>query len=165
MRVWRIENRESRLGMYSGVGASPLDEGASSRHPTPLGDSLLCKSIANSCKTCNVLLHLTKHKEYRYGFSSLEQLRSWVYKDEWLSFYHNRNFALVEYDADIAYQGNTQCVFIPTEQRLEYDIAEFFNLPLKGQQMNMPEKESIIQEVLQLFDTAIAVCESDMTPA
>ena len=79
--VWRLEDsggrgmygefRDSSYFYYASMGSGEDDPAPENVHPLPYEDPLLKFAPWNS--------------DYYFGFSSIEQMRRWIYKDEWLS--------------------------------------------------------------------------------
>lgn len=106
MRVLRVECNGA--GMYMGAtrqaGIHMDDDRA---HPLPCEDSGMPEGA---------IQWLRKHghggsKRARFGFSSVAQLRRWIYKDEWIARLGAVGCELVEYDAGTCYAGHTQAMF------------------------------------------------------
>lgn len=127
MKIWRIED-ESGVGMYSSYYslswglAYPHDY----RHPMPYEDSLLRENMRSSFLEED----LYDISNYIFGFTSLEQLRCWIYSDSWLKDLHYRGFILSIYEVEDekALVGHTQVIFIRSSDVVKYSIEEYFNL-------------------------------------
>lgn len=91
------------------------------RHPTPYEDDLFYRGWSN-CEN---------RESYLFGFTSIEQLRNWFYRDDWLIL-ASRNFKLCEFAADPEFTiiGYTQAAFDGRKGVCvgEYNIIEYFNL-------------------------------------
>lgn len=129
MFVYRIEDEEG-VGMYWSKKITaytdddypvPIDEG---KHPPPYRDSLI--------NTQWSLMTLLEQKEYIFGFSSLGQLRNWIYNNDWLMNLHAKGFVIsvFEIDEEDVIKGYTQALFIRSKSIscCSYDIKEFFGL-------------------------------------
>jgi hypothetical protein len=103
MRIYRVENKLDQ-GMYTGAYSlcDIMDTRSTPRHPTPNNDSGLSDDYWE---------FMDKTAQYRFGFSTLAQLRSWLYDDEWLRALHGWDYRLSLYDAKKAIVGNTQALF------------------------------------------------------
>lgn len=92
----RVQN-EFYVGMYYASGRiSPISEMYNfSRHPMLQDDSLLLQK-----------------KDFNYGFSSLKQMRSWIYEDEWIKGLYEMGYIIYSYiiPAELVLCGNTQAV-------------------------------------------------------
>ncbi len=88
------------------------------RHPHPENDSLLGV--------------ITFSPDYYFGFLSIEQLRSWFYKDEFLVKLHEKGILISEYNCECCdvLEGHTQAMFIRGKSldRMQYNILEYFEL-------------------------------------
>lgn len=106
MLVFRIEDANDD-GMYGGgmwdkaVGA----RADTKRHPCPQDDSRLW---------WNYLKRPEVVRDFHFGFSSISQLRAWLYKDEWLERMHELGGVLKVYDVDDEHVvlGNAQVMFL-----------------------------------------------------
>lgn len=89
----------------------PEDFNDDSRHPRPACDSLL---KANAPELFDADYGWFTGSEWIFGFSSLAQLRSWIYRDSHIQFFHELGFELLEMSGDIR-AGNAQAIiFQPT---------------------------------------------------
>lgn len=126
--IWRVETigklRPNGLGrgMYH-MGVQFWD--ANGRHPCPGDDRRLAQYFGRGN---------TPASKWHYGFSSLAQLRSWIYKQEWLEEAHYMDeggpeedrLHLQEYVLDTFPNteeptyvlGDTQAVFLPRYARM-----------------------------------------------
>lgn len=104
-RIYRIEDALFH-GMYtSGAWRQFGDDTSTPRHPTPHNDSGLVSEGYESFRAF--------HSEaMRFGYGSLEQLRSWVYQDDWRRALKAQGFSISIYEADEAIVGDTQAVFV-----------------------------------------------------
>lgn len=132
-KIFRIENAQGS-GMYRGGGASlgncPIYE-QNERHPMPFDDSLLISKCGDNVQDSLWSENSIPAKIFSYGFGSIDQLRSWLYKDEWLTWMAENNFVLLEIDASVAHVGYSQAVYIKNinDVVIKHNIKEFFNLP------------------------------------
>lgn len=143
IQILRIEDVNGG-GLYRGENRDNnplvLDDGelffGSDKHPIPWDDSRLMASYeladqrskyesADGVSSC--YLH-----DYHYGFSSPEQMRSWIYKDQWLKDMGPNGFRLAVFEMDErdVLLGNTQACFLRENAKTVtfHDAAEFFNL-------------------------------------
>lgn len=136
MLIYRIEDMNGG-GIYRGDNneKNPLGMWSSERHPAPHNDSLLVENIAfhrsreadyEGWSTCGWI----EVNEYRFGFSSTDQLRSWVYDDKWLWQMQQNGFRLAVYEVEDAIVGHTQAIFIRNSsmQVSYFNIADFFGV-------------------------------------
>lgn len=127
VRVYRIANKHD-TGMYNTATQISSDVDLV-KHPTPYKDSLMQKDFLRVINDGDVFY--IPH-QYRCGFKNIDQLRAWVYKDEWLQDLHAREFFLKIYE--VAHNkvifGYTQVMFEFESAELIADchILEFFNL-------------------------------------
>ena len=130
--VYRIEHKESGWGIYRG-GAYPFEAGyndIAERHPVPYDDSLL---VQNGPKDAWGDLDI-KPKHF-FGFSSKEQLRSWLYEDVFLINLHDKGFVLKIFvvPSEHFFLGHTQVIFVRGEtiSSTEHNLLEYFSLSRK----------------------------------
>ena len=130
--VYRIEHKELGWGVYL-AGGYPFEAGYSEvaeRHPVPYDDSLL---VQNGPKDDCGDLHIKP--EHFFGFSSKEQLRSWLYEDVFLINLHDKGFVLKLFivPSEHFFLGHTQVIFVRKEaiSSTEHSLLEYFNLSRK----------------------------------
>lgn len=126
MFVYRIED-DKGVGMYHSSKVEgdeycvPVDY---DRHPTPFDDSLLC----NKWREMSVI----DRKSHIFGFSSVEQLRNWIYNDLWLKNLHEEGFVISVFsvERENVIEGHTQALFVRDKATswVSLSIIEFFNL-------------------------------------
>jgi len=134
MLFYRIEN-ENRLGPYAGAGTanSGIRGMATTLHPLPHDDKILKFAIP------------TSHGGYyfsgklRFGFSSLEQLRTWFNDVSDLARLMTRGFHLSIYKVPKVYAGETQSVI-----EADYHIVE-----------NLKEKRNLDEIHLTTFQPVV----------
>lgn len=106
MRVLRVER--DGAGMYMGAtveaGVRMSDERA---HPHPEEDSGMPEGAnewlrAHGCGGT---------ERARFGFTSVAQLRRWIYQDDWVNRLGKVGCELVEYEVGTCYAGHTQAMF------------------------------------------------------
>lgn len=118
MLVYRIEDQEGG-GLYRGdnSGSNPLryDE---DRHPVPQNDSLLTyngqeKMLRDDVPEFYTFSGWFENEGFIFGFANTDQLRSWIYNDEWLVKMERRGFRLAVFDIENEHVivGNTQAIF------------------------------------------------------
>lgn len=128
--VYRIEHKETKQGMYFGprslyniAGACGDDiYGEHRRHPHPREDSVLMSTDFYNLRDTSGL---------NYGFISIEQLRSWLYKDAWLIGLDAAGYVLAIIESEEVYVGSTQAVFLRPDEYPTFSIKEYFNLTEK----------------------------------
>lgn len=144
MLIYRIET-ESGGGMYQGnYGAMCPLTFDSARHPIPENDSLLMDNMFYVIERENwphdTSAHSFIYGRYRFGFASVDQLRAWVYQDDWLVKLHRYGLRLAVYDVadEDCVVGYTQAIFRNAEpwKTNYFNILDFFGL-----QNNIPEDE------------------------
>ena len=128
-RIFRIESVEKR-GMYCGHmwdgirGVIKLSE----RHPDPHKDSkLLNENRDLFCFSINGPYF--KAYKFVFGFSSIDQLRRWIYQDSWLKSLEESGYMLNIYEGDVR-PGYTQAVINSHTAALieSHKISDYFNL-------------------------------------
>lgn len=128
-RIFRIETAEGK-GMYRGPDWDGVNESSwdSSKHPMPHQDSKLVDENGD--------LFYRFGGEYRFfasnfifGFSSIDQLRRWLYNDSWLNALDDEGFMLSIYEGDVRH-GHTQAVINRDSAVLidKYKISDYFQL-------------------------------------
>jgi len=118
MRIFRIQNKHG-IGMYTAQAEITycmleLD----GRHPPPLDDTRLCAAIEATGRHC-------QFGDYNFGFSSLDQLRSWVYRAEWRSGLEAEGFFVVELETAEVYKGDTQAVWLTSDPISEVRVISW----------------------------------------
>ena len=130
--VFRIQHKDTGKGMYRHTGRCLASICSSSydveydRHPTPWEDSKLTDSILEKYDSVGSVIY--NESPYLYGFISVDQLRSWLYRDEWLLGLHNEGYILIVVETDDVYTGNSQAVFTAPNGYVTHSIKEYFNL-------------------------------------
>lgn len=141
MLIYRIEDEDGG-GPYRGDNShlNPFGStSASDRHPLPVDDSLLQESIRfrmgrDLSASDATWIHWSSFLEsdFIFGFTSIDQMRNWVYKDEWLYTMDKNGFFLSEFNVPKHHVcvGNTQAVFRRKEatKHRRFTMADFFNL-------------------------------------
>lgn len=151
-QVFRIETVDGR-GMYRsdfGLSVSNLLRDGGENHPLPDQDSLLLPKVEDKLRDMfkeRGLDYDDKEKllvwdiqdiyndfwrSHFFGFGSIEQLRRWLYKDEWLIKLEEYGLVIAVYEVDDedAMVGYTQAIFKRTgnDKKTQYNIKQFFNL-------------------------------------
>jgi len=109
VKVWRVEHRDNgRIGMYNkeyhafiNATEGDCDATATEKHPSPMTDDPLgFWDLGNSC-------------EWNFGFSSLAQMRNWIYKAKWRRNLAKLDFVLACYEVDAEHfrRSNFQAIF------------------------------------------------------
>lgn len=110
MKFIRFQQSEF-YGIYTGGGGLyDIMDGRNDaeRHPPPSADSQL---MENYKKTSVAAITDRFHPyHFNYGFSSIEQLKSWLYQDEWIKQLYAKGYRVMEYDVPDRFcaVGNTQ---------------------------------------------------------
>jgi hypothetical protein len=137
MLIYRIEDFAGG-GIYRGenLHLNPISSFSSERHPLPWSDSLF---VENG----DAMMYREGEPHYRelstfidgdfiFGFATTEQLRNWVYQDDWLWKFDERGFRLTVFDVpnDHVIVGYTQAVFRRREAVSEsyFKLCDFFNI-------------------------------------
>lgn len=98
--LFRIE--KDGIGPYNSFALEEFGLGpANALHPMPCQDELFMTNMMK--KRCSASFFL-------YGFTSIDQLRRWFYRDEWLHALHKKGFTLNVYAVAEEHfcQGHTQ---------------------------------------------------------
>lgn len=124
MKVFRVEDDEGN-GMYNGWCAlQEMQE--RERHPIPGDDWELMSAVHKSKidERCYEVLSMNDPceapDELLFGFASMEQLRFWIYKHEWIQRLKDEGFKLSVYEVEDGWaaHGRTQAVFIKDKATL-----------------------------------------------
>ena len=124
---YRVED-PSGYGMYS----SPLDPMVSSemngdpqRHPKWQDDSRLSDEVCREFGVGYNPKDWEVEELWRWGFCSMEQLKFWIYRDEWQEELTNCGFRVAHLRAE-GLHGDTQGIFDPTtrEDITSYSLME-----------------------------------------
>lgn len=102
--IYRLQTRRGR-GIYQDACKTPPTNRA--RHPLPHED-------------CALRWGWRSHRyEWHFGFASLEQLRAWFYRDEWLTRLGRDGVVLTVWEVPERYVqiGNTQAIFVKRRAR------------------------------------------------
>jgi len=102
--IYRVENN-NKEGMYGGSDVPCSWEMVESKtHPSPYEDD-------------KIKPFWDRHsKDLQFGFSSIQQLRFWIYKKEWREQLDASGFHISVIIAKGAH-GDTQSVFLPTTRK------------------------------------------------
>ena len=117
MLFYRIED-DSNYGCYAGChsrrGRQVVNDAVSDAHPSPFKDSLLESALGGGRDFFDGSL--------RFGFSSVDQFRTWFYDDSELKALHEHGFKLTVYEipSHAFFQGNAQCVMNSDYHKLEF---------------------------------------------
>lgn len=128
-KVYRVEDKDGK-GMYCGrVSLWGMHDPV--RHPTPMDDSRLMRSFQRDtggigdARTEFDKFLFDEFGRVRFGFSSLDQLRRWIYDDEWKDTLYVYGFKLNVYECDRVWVGDTQAVF---DTHCGHSIVKTINL-------------------------------------
>ena len=133
IKVYRIADSKGN-GMYCGrVTNVSKDAYDTDRHKAPESDSLL---VLNMLMKGGFKLNHTEafvvKPEYYFGFTSLKQLRKWLYKDDWFLDLYKKGYKLeIHYvPEDDVILGSTQVMFIKENARkvTRWCLLKKFNL-------------------------------------
>lgn len=129
-KIFRIET-ESGVGMYRGPDWDGVWEtgAATHKHPCPHNDSKLIDENIDLFYSLGDNEWRFGDDDFIFGFSSIDQLRRWLYNDSWLESLDSEGFVLSIYEGDVRH-GHTQAVIDKTTARLvkKHKIREFFKL-------------------------------------
>jgi len=126
---FRLEN-ETGQGVYHAIcddsifnrfGFSTKD---CPRHPLPSNDS----KLAAACRLEGIDIYLNFNSDYRFGFSSFKQFRSWFYSDGLLRKLGELGIYLNVYSLPCSYgsvylEGNTQAAMRAEFHSKQYMVA------------------------------------------
>jgi len=104
--VYRVETSDG-VGLYKTAIASSWDMQEIDRHPVPHEDAELCEFW----RRCD-------QGEYIFGYGSIEQLASWIYKKEWRENIAAAGLVLSVYETNDYHVGATQAVFRKSTAKL-----------------------------------------------
>lgn len=124
VEIFRFED-ECGTGMYyTNTNANDVFEWDTVNHPVPNEDSLLMSNLSEKTGSCSI------KKIHKFGFSSMEQLRRWLYQDQWLIGLNRIGIKLAIYlcDEDSVVVGHTQSIFDDYLKKDQYNILEYFGL-------------------------------------
>jgi hypothetical protein len=122
--VYRIE--KDGIGMYGSGGCGGEYGYDSFRHPAPDDDAKLRKAT-DERKAQDGKMYFD-YAPSHFGFISIEQLRAWVYADDWLRSLHESGHVLAIIRSDDVLVGHTQVIFKRPEKYLKVSIKDYFNL-------------------------------------
>ena len=117
MKVFRLEHRENRRGVYqadSDIYWRMSEEAGmrhDDRHPVAHDDSMLKHSF--KARNLNLDMGVTLNGGFRFGFVSITQMRAWFYKDKGYAVMKDFGIVLRVYEIpeEDVFVGNTQTVF------------------------------------------------------
>lgn len=115
VKLYRVENVDGE-GMYrSSAPDLTLSEMQDyDRHPTPNKDTMLRQGVIRllGLDPYDNFVEYSKWLQFKYGFVSLDQMRAWIYANEWRKALHEKGFYISVYECDEKYfvAGNTQAV-------------------------------------------------------
>ena len=122
MLIYRLHYKDDvTRGVYRGSisGVSTLlYSGDCTRHPLPSEDARLKDEWRK-------LLRDYEHFNWRFGFSSKEQLKSWVYKSEWREEFEELGVIMSLFKFDHIIEGDTQAIFDFTK---DWEVIEEIQL-------------------------------------
>lgn len=115
-QVFRVECANGG-GMYVSTSCQPSYEMIEeARHPSPDEDVLLAPLWQIEMETGN-------YKNFSFTFASLEQLKFWIYREDWRKELDENGFRVSVYETDSAKIGDTQAVFLKSQAKLEYTLS------------------------------------------
>lgn len=136
--VYRIEHKGDGVGCYQ-RGAENKEQGMMTvagttmadrdRHPAMYQDSKLWASLKEK-GIGRFEIDFGAIEAYHFGFNTIEQLRSWMYRDEWLIGLAEQNYilAICHVPVDEVISGNSQCMFIRPREYEKHNIREYFKI-------------------------------------
>lgn len=121
--IYRLEHKDGE-GFYQGRTGFSIEHDFR-RHPLPHQDSLLMESLHNKTGMAEV-------RGQHFGFRDIDQLRAWVYQDDWLRALEHHGVWLAEIHIDEGFvcYGNTQTVFDRSriQRTIHHNILDYFQL-------------------------------------
>lgn len=105
MKIYRVEDDQG-TGMYRTSIALREMNCSDKRHPSPWDDMKLSEPWEN--------MDLYERSKMFFGFSSLDQLKFWIYLEEWRKLLKKEGYFISVYECepDDAIIGETQAIFI-----------------------------------------------------
>jgi len=101
MLVFRVQTPKG-VGMYcSGARATGQMFDLDTYHPSPNNDG----------KLGDVWAELHNKVEWRFGFASIDQLRMWIYRQEWRDSLHEQGLYVSVISAEYVHVGETQAIY------------------------------------------------------
>lgn len=117
--------------MYRGPDWDGADESDknSSQHPVPHQDSKLVDENKDLFVCPSYGEYRFYSRKFIFGFSSIEQLRRWIYNDAWLKSLDEKGYVLSIYEGDVRH-GHTQAVINRDSAVLidKHKISDYFQL-------------------------------------
>lgn len=110
--IYRIQN-EYGEGMYTGPSCDASSSMHEHRHPLPSDDAALKDKWIN----------LKNATHYKFGFSSIEQLKFWIYKLKWRKELAKAGYCVYIFETDDFLIGDTQAVFVKDTATLVETIS------------------------------------------
>lgn len=109
LRVYRVQNSLGD-GMYRASISSMMLEDV--RHPEPYRDSALMDEmeVAGFCRGIPDCY-------FYYGFASIEQLKSWIYEEQWRWILDGSGYQVTVWEGPAAH-GDTQAVFVKSASEM-----------------------------------------------
>lgn len=137
--IYRVESDDG-TGMYIGQGGlTPMPMEFSEHHPAPDEDSKLVNQInyivrkeqgdVEEAEMVSPWTFISK-RGYFFGFDSQDQMRRWIYQDEWMKDLDDVGLHLTVYEVDPedTVAGYTQAIFKRKNARQKYrtKLCDFF---------------------------------------
>ena len=115
VEVFRVENSDN-VGMYSADASKDMFD-LQGRHPTP-GDDIKLGPVWEK-------MEVGRKDRMRFAFSSIEQLKCWIYSKPLRESLTDEEFSINVYSVseEHTHIGETQCVFIPSEATKLYKLS------------------------------------------
>lgn len=130
--IYRIEDQDLK-GPYCQSNALSMNQDAQ-RHPCPSKDSSLVYDFEAHFNPDEYTdFYVPEH--YRFGFSSMSQLRAWIYDDDWMIDLHDSGYHLSIYEIERSAVaiGYSQVMFNKDKAVLlrTQSILDAFNITMK----------------------------------
>lgn len=105
MLVYRVQIPGTKISLYHNNNMWDIKDcmQSSDRHPSPDQDAALSGPW--------YALPYEQRKYYYFGFSTIAQLKSWIYQQNWRAKMDRAGFRVVVYDTTDYLIGDTQAVF------------------------------------------------------
>lgn len=116
-KVYRVEDQLG-YGPYEVECDVSFEMTHDAHHPLPENDAKL-----SSFWRDQLLKGYWHYTKYRFAFASLEQLKFWIYREDWRKELDENGFRVSVYETDSAKIGDTQAVFLKSEATLEYTLS------------------------------------------
>lgn len=103
---FRVEHKDHKAGVYNSSCRAPGTQSSfeDPRHPSPMEDQSIRPFWIN-------LMQTDYADKYYFGFSSMDQLRRWIFSEEYMNHLKHKHMVIGIYQTDDYHIGDTQMVF------------------------------------------------------